>query len=463
MQKAIIDNTIEQAKLFGILKYLADGVLTHAPFSLSPYTISSTALQEMTSLTAPFSELMIAVSQDWDFLKYYLDPIAETDLFLRMLLDFSLKEVRQQRQLLIQRNDFFIVKNQFEADILENTTSSSDSCSSVLRQVELNTVSASFPFLITQLSQLHNSLYEQGLFPQTVANNPLTAVVDAFAQAIRGYAAADAVLLMVIQAAETNLFDQLGLEHLLWKEHKIKTIRKTLPEIYSAGSLREGHLIIDGKTAAVTYYRAGYTPDDYRTPEALKGRQLLEASSTIQVPDLAMQLAGMKKIQQVLTHPEILSEFVSPEVSKRLLKTFAKMHSLDENIKTPAGEMQVSEWVSMNPEKYVLKPQREGGGNNYFESEIPVILQKIRQDEQDAYILMEKIEAEIHSATLVVNGHAETLSCVSEVGRYGICFAENGKLKSNEDIGYLVRTKSENVNEGGVCTGFACLNSLAVQ
>ena len=136
------------------------------------------------------------------------------------------------------------------------------------------------------------------------------------------------------------------------------------------------------------------------------------------------------------------------------------MHTLDEIIETPGGEMQAAEWVSGNPENYVLKPQREGGGNNYFGSEIPKILKTIRHDEQNAYILMEKILAQTHSAVLVVNGRAERLTSVSEVGRYGICFADNGVLKSNKDAGYLVRTKAENINEGGVCAGFACLNTI---
>ena len=36
VQKESIENAIEQAKLFGMLKYLPEGELTHAPFSLSP-------------------------------------------------------------------------------------------------------------------------------------------------------------------------------------------------------------------------------------------------------------------------------------------------------------------------------------------------------------------------------------------------------------------------------------------
>ena len=48
VQNETIENTIELAKLYGILKYLPDGQLTHAPFSLSPYKISAADLQEMT-------------------------------------------------------------------------------------------------------------------------------------------------------------------------------------------------------------------------------------------------------------------------------------------------------------------------------------------------------------------------------------------------------------------------------
>ncbi|MDC0246552.1 glutathione synthase [Deltaproteobacteria bacterium] len=456
VQKESIENAIEQAKLFGILKYLPDGELTHAPFSLSPYSISTSDLQEMIELTPYFSELMINVSQDWGFLDETLSPISKTDPFLKMLLDLREHEVSQSRQLLVQRNDFFLIKDDIGKGGHDSSSSGEDTSASALRQVEINTVSASFPFLITQLTRLH-----QHIFEQIIPNNPLKPVVDSFAKAIKDYGSTDAIMLLVSQPAESNRFDQLGLEQLLWDEYKIQTVRKTLTEIYENGSLSEGHLILAGKKVAITYYRAGYTPEDFSTSCAIKGRQLIEASSTIQVPDLAMQLAGMKKIQQVLTRPEILSNFVSEEISKRFRKTFVGMHSLDEIIETPEGEISASEWASINPEKYVLKPQREGGGNNYFGKDIPKKITEMKREEQDAYILMEKIKAKTHQAILVVNGKVEKHTSVSEIGRFGICFAENGLVQSNEDVGYLVRTKAKNVNEGGVCSGFACLNSLA--
>ena len=460
-QKELIQNAIEQAKLHGILKYLPEGELTHAPFSLSPYTMTESVFEEMAELTVPFSELMIRVSRNTDFLAHHLEPIAAIDPFLKMLLDCRSKEITQSRQLLVQRNDFFIANVKQNNDKQNSLTADKIPEGAVLRQVELNTVSASFPFLITRLNQLHKNLFEQNKLPEVIQNNPLDAVVDAFAHAVQNYGISDCVMLVVVQPDEKNIFDQLGLEQHLWVKYRIATVRKTLTKINTDGKLRQGHLVVDGKTVAVTYYRAGYTPDDFPTQEAFKGRQLIEASSTIQVPDLAMQLSGMKKIQQVLTKKEVLADFVSAKISGRFLKTFAKMHTLDEIINTPEGEVSAAEWLSKHPDDYVLKPQREGGGNNYFGSDILKLLPTIKKEERKAYIMMEKIQAVPHSSLQVVNEQAETLNCVSEIGRFGICFAENGEVKNNLDAGYLVRTKAKNVNEGGVCAGFACLNTIA--
>ena len=107
-QKDLIQYTIEQAKLYGILTYLPNGVLTHAPFSLSPYTMNESVFEEMSELTVPFSELMIRVSRNTDFLAHHLEPIAAIDPFLKMLLDCRSNEIMQNRQLLVHRNDFFI-------------------------------------------------------------------------------------------------------------------------------------------------------------------------------------------------------------------------------------------------------------------------------------------------------------------------------------------------------------------
>ena len=83
--------------------------------------------------------------------------------------------------------------------------------------------------------------------------------------------------------------------------------------------------------------------------------------------------------------------------------------------------------------------------------------------ELKAHVLMERIRPRNHPAWLMVQGQSEYTSCVSEIGRYGVLLANRGTIELNSDCGYLVRTKSEDVNEGGVCAGYSCLNTLCLE
>ena len=46
-----------------------------------------------------------------------------------------------------------------------------------------------------------------------------------------------------------------------------------------------------------------------------------------------------------------------------------------------------------HPENYVLKPQKEGGGNNYFNEEMREIL--IKKENIKSFLLMTKIDAPV--------------------------------------------------------------------
>ena len=463
MQKEWIENAIERAKLFGMLNYYPGGELNHIPFSLSPFPISKSELKKTTKLTTYFNKLILNVSQNWDFLEEHLSPIAQNDPFLKLLLDLRINELTQSKQLLIQRNDFFLLNERQNNEGKTKNNEKDKSSESKIQQVEINTVAVSFPFLITQLCRLHQYLFENDRLDAIVNNNPLKKVADSFAITHKAYGHKNSIILLVTQTYESNRFDQIGLEHLLWDIYKIKTVRKSLSEIYKNCFLRNGHLILDGQIVSITYFRTGYSPNDFYEEDAIKGRKLIENSSTIQVPNLTIQLAGMKKIQQVLTKPKIISKFVSQDIAKIIIKTFVKMYSLDEVIVTSEGKIKASEFAYNNHNSFVLKPQREGGGNNFFGVDIKKLISEIKDKELNTYVLMERIRPKTHSAILVVKNNAESQSCISEIGRYGICSSENGSIINNFDAGYLVRTKSESINEGGVCSGFACLNSLKIE
>lgn len=98
---------------------------------------------------------------------------------------------------------------------------------------------------------------------------------------------------------------------------------------------------------------------------------LVERSTAIKCPSIYYHLAGTKKVQQVLAHPETLKRFVSDGSKISLIKEiFTGLYSLDKNEEGEAAVRMVLD----NPEKYVLKPQREGGGNNVYGSDIPMAL-----------------------------------------------------------------------------------------
>lgn len=438
---------IDFATLRGILKYNQRGKLVHAPIALKPFSIPSSVLRRIQRQTPVFNQLMLEVSKDREFLLEHLIPVAQTDPFTQTLLSIQSNEVTQLYSMSIARNDYFL------SPMPDETLQP--------KQVEFNTIATSFPFLSTQVCDLHQTLYKNmDIHRQLVPNDPLTRIVQAIAQAVRYYDYPGSQMLMVVQPEEQNIFDQRAIEYYLMRDHGILTLRLPLDVIADQGRIKNGHLMVDEKIIALTYFRSGYAPDDMNSEKSIRGRKLIESSSTIKVPDISMHLAGSKKIQQVLTQYEYLKRFVAGNESGEILSTFVGMHHLDEMVSVENKKCTVAELAIRFPQKYVLKPQREGGGNNFYGLEIPNVLESLTKDQRQAYILMEHIQGVEHHSVLLVNHQISEVSCVSEVGCYGIILADDDNILMNEDAGYLVRTKSSDQNEGGVCAGYACLNSL---
>ena len=431
--------------MLGVLRYVSPRRLTHVPVALTPYHAPQHLINTAAALSAPFQLLMHRVADDWAFLEDTLGTAARHDDFLQRLFGFRLRENSQPWRLLISRNDFFVVP---------------EGAGRGLRQVEFNTISASFPHLAERLFRFHQLLYrhQPDLLSGLLPNDPLTPISTGIAEAVQVHGASNRVVLMIVQPAESNRMDQRGLEQRLLQQHGLSTVRATLADVAVQGKLRDGTLRLGGERVAVVYYRAGYTPSDFVHPDAEAGRCLLEASDAIQIPDLAMQLAGMKKVQQRLTSPETLARFVSESQATELLEVCAEMHSLDAD--SEETEFALAE-ATEHPERFVLKPQREGGGGNVYGAEIVKVLAEMRPEERSGWVLMERLHPVSHNAVLLVDHQAQSLRCVSELGRYGVLLAKgNEVLRLNEDAGYLVRTKGAEVDEGGVSAGYACLNSL---
>jgi glutathione synthetase len=362
-----------------------------------------------------------------------------------------------------------------------------------IRQVEFNTIASSFGGLSTRAAKIHRHLFSSHSYARET-ESPLSldslpeskaapGLAIGLAQGHQAYltttaGARDVCILFVVQANERNIFDQKHIENELVDVHHIPVFRVVFDTILSETSIdpRTHALLypdpISGRTfeVSVLYYRAGYSPNEYQTESDWEARRELERTRAIKCPSVLTQLAGMKKVQQVLAAPNAthLSRFLpnTPQPSiDALQRTFAPMYPLDD---TPAGQQgRTLATNERTASRFVLKPQREGGGNNIYRAAIPGFLESRPPREWDAYILMEMIEPPAQRNAIIRDGGAvvEEGGVICELGIYGTCLWEQHganagvKVLHNATAGYLLRTKGDQSEEGGVAAGFGALDS----
>ncbi len=322
-----------------------------------------------------------------------------------------------------------------------------------LYQIELNTISASLAGLSTNLAKLRRNQ-----FANVPENEAASGLANGMKQAIEVYCkefnAPSAAVLFVVQETERNVYDQQELADAL-NLLGIKVIRKPLNYSFN---LNEICLYVDGQEIGLIYYRAGYSPQEYSTEAHWEARELLESSRAIKCPDIAAHLAGLKKIQQVLTDKQELLRVMlgDAQKSRQLRSCFAKIYSLDPA--DPQTAQSIAE-ASKEPERFVLKPQREGGGNNIYGQDIKAALSSMSPEQLSAYILMQRIRPAITASTPILrNGKQSEIESVSELGIYGYILASNYEVLRNETCGWLLRTKPVECDEGGLITGYSVLD-----
>ncbi|XP_006664070.1 glutathione synthetase, chloroplastic [Oryza brachyantha] len=424
--------------------------LVHAPFSLLPTHLPVSCWRQACELAPIFNELVDRVSLDGDFLQDSLSKTKQVDDFTSRLLDIHRKmmEINKEEniRLGLHRSDYML-----------------DSETDSLLQIELNTISASFPGLGSLVSELHRSLIDRygNLFCLDSKKVPENAASCRFAKALARawdeFNVDSAVVMMIVQPEERNMYDQYWLAKHLKESHGITTIRKTLSEVEAEGHvLPDGTLVVDGRTVSVVYFRAGYTPNDYPSEAEWTARLLMEQSSAVKCPSISYHLVGTKKIQQELAKPNVLERFLeNKEEIAKIRKCFAGLWSLDDE--------EIVKSAIQKPELFVLKPQREGGGNNIYGLDVRETLARLQKEGGDAlaaYILMQRIFPKASLANLVRGGVCHEALAISELGIYGAYLRNKGKVVMNEQSGYLMRTKVSSSDEGGVAAGFAVLDSL---
>jgi hypothetical protein len=217
------------------------------------------------------------------------------------------------------------------------------------------------------------------------------------------------------------------------------------------------------------YFRSGYEPAQYHGDLEWESRLKIERSRAIKCPSIYYHLAGTKKVQQSLADSQTLERFLGSDKQKieAVRNIFTGLYSLDKvyqlyvvvfylqtlnkkikiimkykNLNRERereredsdhmcglqGEMgdKALQMALEQPAHFVLKPQREGGGNNKYGEQVRnAVLTMKDSEERSAWILMERIVPPVQSNYVVrpgdPNNSAPPLSdVVSELGIFGV-------------------------------------------
>ena len=495
-----------------------------APMSLLPNAYPKQAFEQAVSAAPVFNELVDKVSRDADFLEETLGGgVSSMDPYTAKILqlykqvyvnesdgdnDGDNDAAKSADRLGILRSDYMLHRDD---------DAGSENSNYQLKQVELNTIASSFAGLSCKIAGLHRYLtsrFENQISdflqsnvakvssssepPTGVPSNPALEELPlgmkiAYDRYVERFSKTKnsketPVILFVVQEGETNTVDQRLLEFALWEKHGIPVVRKSLTKLDSELTLEDGALKLSDKEVAVVYFRAGYAPTDYpggdEGPE-WRARLNLETSKATKCPCLGYHLAGTKKVQQELARPGVLEKFFPDEAEKveAMRACFAGLYSMGDDA-TSEDLAAAADVLDGGHPKYVLKPQREGGGYNFYGDDLA---QKLKantsrtnnndnnnddddgttattlqlSDELAEFILMQRLFPPQQTAILMRGGKVEgSGESISELGAFGALVVDSqGGVVHNKYAGFLLRTKFSNVDEGGVASGFATLSS----
>ncbi|XP_061689331.1 glutathione synthetase isoform X2 [Syngnathoides biaculeatus] len=349
----------DAALLQGVLMRIKDSpnsseVVSYAPFTLFPSPVPKAFFLQAMAVQPHYNTLVDKISQDPDFLQESLASTIAVDDFTARLFKIHqlvLKDGRLQSIVLgLNRSDYML-------DQKEDGPMS-------LKQIEINTIAASFGGLSSRMPDVHRHILQVAgqveVSQRILDNNPAFGLAKAVAKAWELYGSKRAVVMFLVEENQRNVLDQRFIENELWKRN-IVTIRKRFEDVSESGKLdQDKRLFVDCQEVAVVYFRNGYMPHNYKSEKDWDARLMMECSLAVKCPDIGTHLAGTKKVQQVLAKPGVLERFFpdQPQVVEQVRATFAGLYTLDMGAE---GDKTIAMALA-TPDRFVLKPQREGGG-----------------------------------------------------------------------------------------------------
>ncbi|EMR08531.1 glutathione synthetase [Pneumocystis murina B123] len=435
----------------------------NVPLTLFPSLFPSIAFKKAKAIQCDFNKLYAFVANDEEFMCQVMENLVNIDDFIKKLWDIHLevkkKGIVQPISLGIFRSDY----------LLEATQNSSPQ----LKQVEFNTIASSMGSFSSKISEMHKYLNSIGAYGSCILkeenfpkNDSIKLLTEGLANANRLYGEKNTKILFIVEPHDSFILDQRCLEYELFQVHGIQAYRVFLHSILDFIELRQNDKALLFKSPnskieeiSVVYFRTGYSPNHYPSSIEWSARLLIEESRAIKCPTVITQLAGCKKVQQILCKKNIINKFLPENISKSLKETFVSIYALNRDL---SGQ-EAYRLLMNNPQNYILKPQREGGGNNIYGLNIPTFLKTIPESQREQYILMEMIHPLLQTNTIIQNNELHHTNVINELGIYGvILWNKNGEIYHNKESGYLLRTKDKDKNEGGVMIGCSSIDSCVL-
>jgi len=353
------------------------------PVALKPSPFPKSTYSDIRAYQKPVNALIETLMKDISKVHDLLEPIAKEDSFIASLIDISRKvqeqkDIKQTGYLGIMRTDY-MVNNQNVPKLVELNTIASGLCA-VSDQMR-----PFYEYMIEKHSESDSQLDIENL--PTDSHNTEN-IIDAMKAAhdlflkINTVTDKKPVVAFLIDEGEVNISDQKLLENTLFSKYKVIARRLTFEDVSNHVEITEkGELIYKEKEViTMIYYRSGYCPTQYPTKKHWKAREMLELSTAVKAPSVDLQLLTFKKIQEALSSTLVWDNLIGSSDLDEIKPLFEGQmwgfDHIDEEVQKVAAD------AIEHPENYVLKTQREGGGNNYFGDDIKKILQAAEKSNQ---------------------------------------------------------------------------------
>ncbi|CAH1253103.1 GSS [Branchiostoma lanceolatum] len=405
------------------------------PFALLPSPVPRALFDQARAVQQDFNLLVHRVSHDMAFLTSCLSSVVKVDDFtaslFRIYEQVQEEGVAQPICLGLFRSDYLLSTDN---DAVRGTNGQLQ-----LKQTEIQTVATAGAGFGEKVAPLYRHVLHllgvANVDKHLPENRALECQAGGFIAAWEQYGSQKAIIVFVIEEERCSFhFDQRLSEFAIMDRYV---------KLFTSRDMAEDAELKSDKTLFMWEWSA---------------RLKIERSRAIKCPCISYHLAGTKKVQQVLSQPGVLEKFLEdPKAVDRVRATFAGQHTLDMGLD---GDRTV-QMAIRGPEDFVMKPQREGGGNNIYGEDIRTVLNKLKDsEERTAYIIMDRIRPAVVQNYFIKAGDTpKLLGFSSELGMFGVFLASEGdRVFHNKQGGHFMRT-FDSRTDGGIDIGNAVLDS----